>query len=573
MLKEVKVEDVASPQIQQTGSDDSRPANWSCQDLVDGLSFTAINFEPFVPEINALNVFPVPDGDTGTNMFLTLQASARAARQFQESEHGTIADVLRAAAHGALMGARGNSGVILYQILEGLAETAPTTSEIDGSELIVGLRRAAELAYQAVINPVEGTMLTVIRAAADAAEYAVDPPLAVQDVLRRALDGASDALEQTPDQLPILRQAGVVDAGGRGLVVILDGLMRFCHGDKPTQSPVGEVQDVASAMTFLDQVDLVHGVDEFGYCTNFIVVGDALEIDRIRDKMNELGKSAVVVGTDRALKVHVHSEHPGEILESALVFGELEEVRIDNMAAQTRKLLADRSIHGLAVAEHAPPIAISIVAVASGEGLARALTGMGATLIVQGGRTTNPSTQEILAKVERAPSEFVIILPNDSNIIAAANHVANLSTKTVQVVPSRSVPQGISALSAFNLREDVDENVSSMTDALDLVRTVSVTRASRDAHIDGVMARQGEYIGLLEGRMVTAGTDFVDVGIAALERSNANMAELLTVFTGESAEAELVDSFFKQIEAAYPHLTVEMVEGGQPHYDLIIAVE
>ena len=371
MLKEIEVEDVASRQIQQTGNNDSRPANWSCNDLVDGLSFTATNFEPFVQEINALNVFPVPDGDTGTNMFLTLQASARAARQFLESEHGTIADVLRAAAHGALMGARGNSGVILYQILEGLAETAPTTAEIDGTGLIVGLRRAAELAYQAVINPVEGTMLTVIRAAASAAECATVSDPTVQDVLLRALNGASDALEQTPDQLPILRQAGVVDAGGRGLEVILDGLVRFSRGEKPAESPTGKIQDVASAMTFLDQVDLVHGVDEFGYCTNFIIVGTSLEIDRVRDKMDELGKSAVVVGTNRTLKIHVHSEHPGEILESALAFGELEEVRIDNMATQTRKLLADRSIHGLADGEHASPIPISVVAVASGEGLAR----------------------------------------------------------------------------------------------------------------------------------------------------------------------------------------------------------
>ena len=560
-------------QREATDENDARRVRWSSRDLADGMSFAATHFEQFVPEINALNVFPVPDGDTGTNMFLTLQASAQAAQQAIATDGETVGQVLRAAAHGALMGARGNSGVILYQFFEGLAQSGPSTEQIDGAGFVVGLRRATELAYQAVINPVEGTMLTVIRAATDAAERAAASDPSVHNVLAKALDGARRMLERTPEMLPILRQAGVVDAGGKGLVVILDGLVRFTEGREPAHAIPGQTIDVASAMNFLDQVDLVHGVDEFGYCTNFLLTGTQLDVGLFREKMDDLGTSAIVVGTADALKVHVHSEHPGTILEAALQFGELQDVRIDNMAAQTRKLLADRSIHEQIRTAHAVPLPIAMVAVASGKGLANALTGMGANLIVDGGPTTNPSTKEILAAVERAPSDVVIILPNDPNVIATARHVATLTAKSVEVVPSRSVPQGISALSAFNHAADVAENVASMTAALGFVKTVAVTRASRDALIDGVAARQGEYIGLLDGTMIVAGVDILEVARNALDRAGVENAELLTVFTGESAIGENVRALVDSIEEAYPDLTIEVAEGDQPHYDLIMAVE
>ncbi len=550
-----------------------RRPRWTSQDVLDALAFTSAHFEPFVPEINALNVFPVPDGDTGTNMFLTLKASSDATRRGASPSSGTVSDVFRAAAHGALMGARGNSGVILYQIFEGLAQSAPDTDSIDGSDLARGLGRSAELAYQAVINPVEGTMLTVIREAAEAVQKAIDSDADMCNVLVTATDGARRALARTPDMLPILRQAGVVDAGGKGLVVILDGLLRFAHGEDPLASVPRLSTDVASSMNFLDQVELVHGVDEFGYCTNFLLTGDELDVTRFRDAMNELGSSAVVVGTERALKVHVHSEHPGTLLETALTFGDLEDVHIDNMAVQTRRLLAERSTRASQSTTSVQPVAIAVVAVASGNGLTEALTGMGANQVIDGGATTNPSTEEILRAVERAPSDAVIILPNDSNVISAARQVANLTDKTVRVVPSRSVPQGISALSAFNPALGVDENTKAMTSALEIVDTVTVTRASRDAQIDGVTARQGEYIGLLEGRMVSAGESMSDVALAALAKSGAANAELLTLFTGATADPTAVDGLLLAINNAFPDLTVEVVAGDQPHHDVIMAVE
>ncbi len=546
---------------------------WSSQDVLDALAFTSVHFEPFVAEINALNVFPVPDGDTGTNMFLTLKASADATRRDGNTAFGSVNDVYRAAAHGALMGARGNSGVILYQIFEGMAQSAPNTDSIDGSDLARGLSRAAELAYQAVINPVEGTMLTVIRLAAEAARKAVESDSDMCHVLVTATDAARRALAQTPDMLPILKQAGVVDAGGKGLVVILDGLMRFAHGDDPSVATPRPDSGVATSMNFLDQVDLVHGVDEFGYCTNFLLTGDDLDIVRFREKMNELGSSAVVVGTGKALKVHIHSEHPGALLETALTFGELEDVRIDNMAAQTRRLLAERSSRTYPSQTLVPNMPIAVVAVASGNGLTAALMGMGANQVVDGGATTNPSTEEILRAVEHAPSDTVIILPNDSNVVAAAKQVVSLTRKTVRVVPSKSVPQGISALSALNLALDVDENADVMTEALGMVGTVMVTRASRDARIDGVSAREGEYIGLCDGRMVSAGASMSDVGLAALSTASAAKAELLTLFTGATADSSAVADLVDAINERFPGLTIEVVAGDQPHHDLIMAVE
>ncbi|MGA7672728.1 MAG: DAK2 domain-containing protein, partial [Nitrolancea sp.] len=384
---------------------------------------------------------------------------------------------------------------------------------------------------------------------------------------------AERALAQTPDMLPILRQAGVVDAGGKGLVVILDGLLRFAHGDDPATASSRPSSDVASSMNFLDQVELVHGVDEFGYCTNFLLTGDDLDVQRFREIIDNLGSSAVVVGTDRALKVHVHSEHPGALLEAALTFGELEDVRIDNMAAQTRRLMADRSTRAQQSPMEMASVPIAVVAVATGNGLTTALTGMGANRIVDGGATNNPSTEEILRAVEDAPSDTVIVLPNDPNVISAARQVGQLTEKSVRVVPSKSVPQGIAALSAFNLALNVDENAEAMTDALELVDTVTVTRASRDALIDGVSARQGDYIGLLDGRMVSAGETLSEVALAALEESNAKDAELLTLFTGVNAGETAIEGLIEAINGTYPDLTIEVVAGDQPHHDVIMAVE
>lgn len=556
-----------------TAIDRDRRARWSGEMLVSALETVIALFAPQVPAINALNVFPVPDGDTGTNMYHTLQAAIGGARSVDATDDLQVGQVLAGAAHGALMGARGNSGVIMYQILAGLAERAQNAAELDGPTLAKGLRRATELAYRAVLGPVEGTMLTVIRSAADGAEQAVHSDADLAPVLDRAHVAAEEALRRTPEMLDILRQAGVVDAGGSGLVILLDGLRRFSVGEM-LEVPVGEVVEspVAASMSFLDQIELIHGGEEFGYCTNFLVTGHDIPLETFRAEMSALGTSAVVVGEASTVKVHLHSENPGTVLEAALGYGELHQVRIDNMSAQTRWLLDERAAPGTA-ARPRVGTGIGIVTVANGSGLIAALRGLGASEVVPGGPTLNPSIEDLLQAVEAVPESRVILLPNNGNIIPAARQVGRLTGKVVSVVPSRTIPQGISALSAFNFDADLERNAEEMTEALGWVRSLAVSRASRNASIDGVTVRSGEFIGLLDGDLRAAGDDPVHVVLDLLAQSDPEQAELVTIFIGEPAGPDLGERVTAAVNEAYPDLAVEVSVGGQPHYDLIISVE
>lgn len=550
-----------------------RRRRWSGAALIEALETTAAHFEPHVAAINALNVFPVPDGDTGTNMFLTLQAAVREAQKLSHTAATRAEAILESAARGALMGARGNSGVILYQILAGIAEGSRGADVLDGAHLAAGLRRAADLAYRAVVEPVEGTMLTVTRAAADAAERAAQGNGSLAGVLNAAVEGAERALQQTPKLLEILRQAGVVDAGGRGLVVLFTGLQRFVEGTTLTVSTTETVplsSPLASSMPFLDQIDTLHGCDPFGYCTNFLLTGTELPVDEIRQRMTELGTSAVVVGDSTMLKVHVHSEHPGTILEVALNYGDLEQVRIDNMAKQTQHLLEERAASHV---QPAPATPIGIVAVANGAGLTAVLQGMGAAAVVPGGPALNPSTEDLLRAIESLPQREVILLPNDPNVIPTAQQAAQLSQHQVGVVPSRSIPEGISALAAFNFDATLDENIEAMTQALDFVQSLALTRASRDVEIHGVQARQGQFVGMRGGQLAAAGEDPVQVVLTLIGDADPDDAELVTLFVGETAAPDLGEQVAAAIEAAHPHLAVEVAPGDQPHYDLLIALE
>lgn len=553
--------------------DGGRRARWSGEMLVSALKTAIALFAPNVPSINALNVFPVPDGDTGTNMHHTLQAALEGARRAGAGHDLHAGQVLAGAAHGALMGARGNSGVILYQILAGLAERAQDAADLDGRILAAGLRRAAELAYGAVLDPVEGTMLTVIRSAAEGAEFAVQSDADLTVVLDRSHEAAADALRRTPEMLDILRQAGVVDAGGSGLVLLLDGLRRFSTG-VTIEVPVTEVVEApaSASMNFLDQVELSHGGEGFGYCTNFLVTGESIPLETFRVELSALGNSAVIVGELSAVKVHLHTGNPETVLEAALRYGELHQVRIDNMSAQTRRLLDERAAIGSA-ARPRINTGIGIVTVANGSGLIAALRGLGASEVVPGGPTLNPSTEDLLRAVEVVPESQVILLPNDGNIIPAARQVVRLTDKMVSVVPSRTVPQGISALSAFNFDADLARNTGEMTQALEWVRSLALGRASRDASIDGVTVRFGEFIGLLDGELRAAGEDALQVVLELLGQSNPEQAELVTIFIGEPAGPDLGARVTAALNEAYPDLAVEVSAGGQPHYDLIISVE
>jgi uncharacterized protein len=550
---------------------------WTSDMIVAAFRTVATMFESDVPSINALNVFPVPDGDTGTNMSLTLRAAIAEVDRAVEKP-GQAGDVLRLLTRGALMGARGNSGVILYQIIAGFAAGADGAEFLDGPTLARCFGWSSELAYRGVNNPVEGTMLTVMREVADSCRAAGQAGDSLASVLTTARQASEVALAETPNQLAILRQAGVVDAGGQGVVTILRILERFSRGeiDQSTPASAMAASGFAASMHFLDQADVIHGLDEFGYCINFMVTGQRLQEGGIRGALDEIGTSMVMVGDDTALKIHIHSEHPGVILEEALRFGELHDIRIDNMKAQTQRLMAERDSRVTAYQFEQPSgmtVEIGLVAVASGEGIIDAFRGMGAHAVVPGGPTMNPSIEQLREAVEGTPHQTVFILPNDSNIIATARHVESLTDKTVRVVPTTSIPQGIVALATFNFNADMEQNLAAMTEAIQDVRSLAITRASRDAEIDGIRFREDEFMGLLDGTPRATGADPAQLVLDLVSEAGAEDYELATVFIGEPADDDLAERVEEAVNERFPDLEVEITPGGQPHYDLLISLE
>jgi len=523
--------------------------------------------------VNALNVFPVPDGDTGTNMSMTMRAAVEAL----SSTDQPVSDVAREIAHGALMGARGNSGVILSQFLRGFANGLQGHHRVNSASLGHALDSAREVAYKAVMRPVEGTMLTVIRGASERAIAAAMQGAAVYTVFQEALAGARETLETTPQLLDILRQAGVVDAGGQGIVYILEGFERAAHGQTAIGADERDTRETGADLDFFDQISDLHGEDEFGYCTNFMVFGSGFEFERVQQDLSAMGESAVIVGDDTMIKVHIHTEEPGKVLDYATRLGSLDQIKIDNMSRQTEVLTHQRAESRGAVhhdADHSPVEGTTaIVAVASGDGLAAALRAMGATSIVQGGQTMNPSTRDLLNAVDRAPVENVLILPNNSNIVLTANQVASLSSRTVRVIPSASVPQGLAALAAFNNASTLDANVRAMSNALGTIRTIELTRAVRDVDLHGVRVAEGQVIGLVDDRLTTAGDEVASVLRETFGAANVPHAELVTAFTGEDATEADVAALETEAAAAFPDAGLEIQSGGQPHYLFVISVE
>jgi uncharacterized protein len=551
---------------------------WDASTTTLALRAVVRTFESHIDSINALNVFPVPDGDTGTNMHLTLQAAVEEVDGHGAEIPARVEDLINLITRGALMGARGNSGVILYQIIAGLNAGVKGSENLDSAAMVRGLSEAARLAYKAVTNPVEGTMLTVIREISDACNETPGSTLAETFAIARA--AADKAVRATPDQLPVLRQAGVVDAGGQGLLTIFATLERFATGnlDERELSLVSEIpHKFASEMHFLDQAEVIHGLEEFGYCINFAVTGEQLGSSGLRQTLDALGTSTVIVGDEEMVKVHTHSERPGTILEAALTFGELHDIRIDNMKSQTERLLSER--HSLVEQYHHDEpasdvgIATGIVAVASGDGVIAALRGMGVNAIVPGGSSMNPSTGEIREAIERLNKSEVIVLPNNKNIIASAQHAAEISERDVRVVPTTSIQQCIAAMAAFNFDATLDENSEAMARAAEEVCSMALTRAHRDAEIDELKFRKGEYIGIHNGVPCVTGAEVKQTFIDLLHHIDASSYELATIFVGEPADRGLVAEIESIIEDKFPELELEITEGGQPHYDLLIALE
>ncbi len=586
---------------------------WDGPRLAAAFALAASWLDRHHEQVNALNVFPVPDGDTGTNMAMTM----RSALDGPPGEGSTAGAMAGRIAHGALMGARGNSGVILSQIFRGFAAAIKDRDEIDGRDLALALNEARTMAYRAVMRPVEGTMLTVIRGAAERASQAAERTPSLATVLHAAVAGARDALASTPELLDILRQANVVDAGGQGIVYILEGLERFANGrtfvpDALDTSGIADpnVATTGAAMAFLDQLGELHGEDPFGYCTNFMIFGKDLDFENSRARIAAMGQSAVIVGDDSIIKVHIHTENPGQILDFAIGLGDLDQIKIDNMSRQTDALSAQRS-DVLAVRTDAPPMAAAraaarvavstapvpngstspapppelqrqrqpnpgtkaVVSCAAGDGLADALRAMGATTVVRGGQTNNPSTADLLAAVEGEEVDQVIILPNNKNIILTANQISELTLKQIRVVPSTSVPQGLAALAVFNDDHDLDRNATEMANAMRSVQTVELTVAVRDVELNGVQVAKGQTIGLIDDQLFVSGDTTAGVARDVFARMPRTDAELVSLFPGEDAAAEDIQSVAAVVHETYPDAEVEIHAGGQPHYLFIIAIE
>lgn len=509
--------------------------------------------------VNALNVFPVPDGDTGTNMLLTMQAAMEAIPD--EAPHAR--DVLSAMAHGSLMGARGNSGVILSQIVRGFHLAAEEADVLGGRLLTDALREGAARAYQSVTNPVEGTMLTVARQTAEACEArfgADDAPPA--DVLAAACEAAESSLARTPLLLEVLRENGVVDSGGRGVVVILEGALCFLTGAEPPAPEETTGITVAAAYTGDD-----HGEDEFGFCSEWIVERSTQDTAALREMLGALGTSLVVAGDQDLVKIHLHTEEPAEIRALLDGLGNILAEKVDDMSAQHRTF--SDSVGG------APPGKTAVVAIANGDGLIDVLRGLGATSIVHGGQTMNPSTKDILEAIQSAGLDEVVVLPNNGNIVPSAQQAAEFAEgMRVHVVPTRNIVQGIGAMLSFNYEATADENHEAMTRSMGQVSAGEVTIAVRDSTVDGKPVAEGEAIAFT-GKSLIASVKSVDEALTLLVDAMLEEDDeaSVTLYYGADVTEEEAEAAVEMLSKRHGEAEIEAVYGGQPHYPYFVAVE
>jgi len=535
------------------------------QDLRDMFSAATSWLEKSSADIDALNVFPVPDGDTGTNMMLTMRSTMEEA--YRAPDH-SAAGVAHAMAKGALMGARGNSGVILSQIWRGLAQGLEEKETFTAADLADALQQSAKVAYKGVSNPVEGTMLTVMKDAAAAAQAQVDAGNEdIISVLDATVSAAADSVANTPRLLKVLKDAGVVDAGGQGVYTILEGALRYLRGETELMR-LRKPQIIVSELPYTAPLPQVSGVDEvpYGYCTEFLLKGEKLEPDVIKKRLEKKGESLIVVGDDSAVRIHIHTLTPGNILQFAAKLGTMHQVSIRNMDEQHQDFLEMQK-------ERMPTTDMAVIAVASGDGLKDIFGSLGAASVVPGGQTMNPSTKDILQAVESTFCDNIIILPNNKNIIATAQQVQSLTEKKVAVIPTRTIPQGVAALLAFDYEADFKTNTELMEKAMLSVKSIEVTRSIRATKINGLKIKRKQPIGLLDGELIAAGTSNADVIDRLLTRLNIEKAEVVTIYHGEDAEAEEAEQINTDIAGRYPHLQIELIKGGQPHYSYIISVE
>jgi DAK2 domain fusion protein YloV len=529
--------------------------------LMGSLSWLSSNHE----EVNRLNVFPVPDGDTGTNMLLTLQS---AVEDIKDSNAAEVSKIAKLASHGSLMGARGNSGVILSQIFRGFARAVEGKSSLTPAELATAFEEAANAAYRAVNKPTEGTILTVAREAGRAAAAAAGSPDAtVPMVIAAAANGARAAVLKTPSQLQILRDAGVVDAGGFGLQIILEGMLKTVEDSESSLAALATARPAAQPAP--SQVSVALPEEGWGYCTEFLIEGTHLDLDRIKTQIEALGNSVLVVGEPELVKVHVHTDDPTRVITLAGGYGKLLKLNVGDMSTQHRRILEGESQAAAAPRSNG----VGVVAVVAGRGLVDIFRGLGVDAIVEGGQTMNPSTQDMLTAIESVPYEEVILLPNNKNVILAAKQVVGLTKKKVHVIETHSVPQGVAAVVAFRGDRSGAENLAAMKSEAERVQTIEVTHAVRDTRSNGLKVRKGDVIGLINDKLEFAGTDYGEVVNKALGKLGADSYELVTVYRGEGASDDEMQKLESDIRSTHPGLEVEVQQGGQQHYPFILSVE
>lgn len=541
--------------------------------LAEMIDLGSKNLAKNAEKINALNVFPVPDGDTGTNMTLSMSSGAK---ETAANVVENIGELGKAFSKGLLMGARGNSGVILSQLFRGMSQYIADKKEVDAKEFAEAIQNGVSIAYKAIIKPVEGTILTVAREAAEAGLKAAENTTSVVEVMEAIYAEAQASLKRTPELLPILKEVGVVDSGGQGLVCVYQGFVAALKGEKiegleAVETNVVDMQfEDDHDMDFMSPEDIV-----YGFCTEFTVrlnkEKKEFNEDKFREDMSKFGDSLLVISDSEYVKIHVHTETPGDVFNYGQQYGELIKIKSDNMREQHREVLRKQEAKQTTATKELKEQAM--ISISMGAGLSKVLTSMGVDYIVEGGQTMNPSTEDIMKAIKEVNAKNIFIFPNNKNIQLAAKQAAELAEENVFVVESKTAPQGLAAVMVYNPQATAEENFANMQEVLSTVSTLEVTHAVRDTNIEGVEIKKDEYMGIRNGKIVVSNLSLNTVLEELLEKSLDEDSEIVTLYLGEESTEEYTDFLEQLIEEKYPDVEVELIESGQPVYPYIIGIE
>ena len=541
--------------------------------LAEMIDLGSKNLAKNAEKINALNVFPVPDGDTGTNMNLSMSSGAK---ETAANVVENIGELGKSFSKGLLMGARGNSGVILSQLFRGMSQYIADKKEVNAKEFAEAIQNGVSIAYKAIIKPVEGTILTVAREAAEAGVKAAENTTSVVEVMEAIYAEAQASLKRTPELLPILKEVGVVDSGGQGLVCVYQGFVAALKGEKiegleAVETNVVDMQfEDDHDMDFMSPEDIVHG-----FCTEFTVRLDKekkeFNEDKFREDMSKFGDSLLVISDSEFVKIHVHTETPGDVFNYGQQYGELIKIKSDNMREQHREVLRKQEAKQTTAPKELKEQAM--ISISMGAGLSKVLTSMGVDYIVEGGQTMNPSTEDIMKAIKEVNAKNIFIFPNNKNIQLAAKQAAELAEENVFVVESKTAPQGLAAVMVYNPQAAAEENFANMQEVLSTVSTLEVTHAVRDTNIEGVEIKKDEFMGIRNGKIVVSNLSLNTVLEELLEKSLDEDSEIVTLYLGEESTEEYTDFLEQLIEEKYPDVEVELIESGQPVYPYIIGVE